>query len=237
MALRQVAGPGRTGRTGRSLGHWPGCRQPRCGAVGWSRRERCWPGTNVYSPVGGPTRADLPPVGRPGDPRPRVADRGGESRAGIPPGARQADALGQEVAFGDVQDDLAPSPGSCCSGGSARPTQTLPPAVRRAAVGRHDSCWSVRSPRRQRLQQQQPTALAAARLGRRHGCRVVCTSSRRTGGRSSDSWRGHRAACGLSPRAALALAEGFGQFVTAHFRSTRQVSPTWPWYVCTPTAA
>ena len=29
---------------------------PRCGAVGWSRRERCWPGTVVWSPVSGPTR-------------------------------------------------------------------------------------------------------------------------------------------------------------------------------------
>jgi hypothetical protein len=28
-------------------GMLPACCQPRCGAAGWSRRERCWPGTAV----------------------------------------------------------------------------------------------------------------------------------------------------------------------------------------------
>ena len=44
---RQVALRGRTGPTARSWRPWPGCCQPHCGAVGWSRREPCWPGTAV----------------------------------------------------------------------------------------------------------------------------------------------------------------------------------------------
>lgn len=38
-------GPGRTGLTGRSWRRWPGCFQPCCAPIGWSRRARCWPGT------------------------------------------------------------------------------------------------------------------------------------------------------------------------------------------------
>ncbi len=26
-------------------GRWPGCFQPCCAPIGWSRRVRCWPGT------------------------------------------------------------------------------------------------------------------------------------------------------------------------------------------------
>jgi hypothetical protein len=44
---RQVARSGRTGPTARSWRHWPGCCQPNCAAIGWSRREPCWPGTAV----------------------------------------------------------------------------------------------------------------------------------------------------------------------------------------------
>jgi len=40
-------GPGRSGPTVRSWRRWPGCCQPRCVALGWSRQEPCWPGTAV----------------------------------------------------------------------------------------------------------------------------------------------------------------------------------------------
>jgi hypothetical protein len=47
------AGLGRPG----SWRHWPGCCHPRFGTAGWSRPERCWPGTVVSLPVSGLTRA------------------------------------------------------------------------------------------------------------------------------------------------------------------------------------
>jgi hypothetical protein len=54
---RQVARPGRTRPGVRSWRPWPGCCQPRCVPAGWSRRERCWPGTAVSAPASGPTPA------------------------------------------------------------------------------------------------------------------------------------------------------------------------------------
>ena len=48
MVLRRhVARPGPDGPTARSWQPWPRCFQPRCVPDGWSRRERCWPGTAV----------------------------------------------------------------------------------------------------------------------------------------------------------------------------------------------
>ena len=44
---RQVARPARTGPTARCWLPWPGCCQPRCGAVGWLRQGLCWPGAAV----------------------------------------------------------------------------------------------------------------------------------------------------------------------------------------------
>jgi len=44
---RQVARPEPDWPTARSLRRWPGCCPPRCASPGWSRRERCWPGTAV----------------------------------------------------------------------------------------------------------------------------------------------------------------------------------------------
>ena len=44
---RQVARPRPDWADRAVLAAWPGCCQPHCGAAGWSRRERCWPGTAV----------------------------------------------------------------------------------------------------------------------------------------------------------------------------------------------
>jgi len=51
---RQVAVPSQTGPTGRSWLPWPDSCQPHCGAVGWLRRELCWPGTGALSAANGP---------------------------------------------------------------------------------------------------------------------------------------------------------------------------------------
>jgi hypothetical protein len=44
---RQVARPRPDWAAVRSWRRWPGCCQPRCAAVGWLRREPCWPGIAV----------------------------------------------------------------------------------------------------------------------------------------------------------------------------------------------
>src|SRR5260221_1061139 len=82
-------GPSRTGPTGRCWRRWPGCFQPCCAPIGWSRRVPAG-----LAPSADRTQVDVPGPARsaahqPGDPRLGTAACAGEPGLGIPQGVRR----------------------------------------------------------------------------------------------------------------------------------------------------